>query len=65
MAIKQFKCKLYNINYKCSFTKIDVEDPLTEACAQHEIKMHGEADTPELRPAIAATFIPPPPPAGD
>ena len=53
MGRKYFDCRGYPVGVKCSMVlSADTEDELIEAVVQHNIKVHGDMDTPEFRKLI-------------
>lgn len=63
MGRKYFDCRGYPVGVKCSMImSADTEDELLEAVIQHNIRVHGDTDTPELRKLIRQDIKEGPPP---
>ena len=53
MGRKYFDCRGYPAGGKCSMIlSADTEDELIEEVVQHNIRVHGDMDTPEFRKLI-------------
>jgi len=55
MGRKYFDCRGYPAGTKCSIIlSADTEDELIEAVVRHNVRVHGDKDTPEFRRLIRA-----------
>ena len=53
MGRKYFDCRSYPAGLKCSIVlSADTEEELIEAVIQHNIRVHGDIDSPEYRKLI-------------